>query len=76
MINKTEGVCKGQARIGNTRIPVWAIVLMINQHRAMSDITRKYPGITISQIGRCMSYYAQNKEEIDEILADKDSCWE
>ena len=70
MIQKTEGVCGGSARIRETRIAVWVIV--VHQRLNMNDLQtlEYYPSLSPDDIKAALDYYALNQTEIDQdILA-------
>lgn len=70
LIQKTPGVCGGQARIRNTRIPVWTLVSFHHQGASDEELLRNYPGLNQQDLEAAWSYYMQQKEEIDLIIAE------
>lgn len=68
-IRKTPGICNGAACIGRTQIPVWKLI----QFRALggsdADLLSDYPMLTKDDLKAARTYYAQNREEIDEAIA-------
>ncbi len=68
-IQKTPGVCGGNARIRETRIPVWTLVSFRQQGADDSELLRNYPGLTQQDLEAAWSYYAQHPEEIDQVIA-------
>lgn len=70
LIQKTLGVCGGNARIRNTRIPVWTLVSFHQQGASQEELLRNYPGLNQQDLEAAWSYYAQYPEEIDQIIAD------
>lgn len=71
-IRKTPGVCGGNARIRDTRIPVWSLVSFHQQGAPDDYLLRNYPGLTQEDLQAAWSYYDQHREEIDRIIADDD----
>jgi uncharacterized protein (DUF433 family) len=67
-IRKTPGVCGGEARIRNTRIPVWLLV----EYRAVglsdAQLLESYPALTQEDLDTAWAYYARNKDEIDDVI--------
>ena len=46
----TPGVCGGQARIRNTRIPVWTLVAYRQQGAPDEELLANYPGLTAEDL--------------------------
>jgi uncharacterized protein (DUF433 family) len=64
-IEKTPGVCGGDACIVNTRIPVW---LLVNAHRlgiSEAQILQNYPTITAADLGNAWAYAKAYPDEIE-----------
>ena len=55
----------GKAIIKGTRIPVAAIVIHYRSGMSIEEILEGYPNITPAQLFDVLSYYFDNKEEID-----------
>jgi len=64
-IRKTERVMGGAACIGNSRIPVWALVSLKKQGMNDGDLLRAYPSLQASDLEAAWSYYTVNSDEID-----------
>ncbi len=71
-IQKTPGVCGGDARIRNTRIPVWTLVSFRQQGADSDELLRNYPGLTQSDLDAAWAYYRDYSEEIDTAIANQD----
>ena len=71
-IQKTAGVCGGNARIRDTRIPVWSLVSFHQQGAPDDYLLRNYPGLTQEDLQAAWSYYNQHREEIDRVIADEE----
>ena len=70
LIKKTPGVCGGNARIRNTRIPVWTLVSFRQLGASNEELLRNYPGLNQQDLKAAWAYYEENPEEIDQILAE------
>lgn len=70
LIQKTPGVCGGNARIRNTRIPVWTLVSLREQGASEPELLRNYPGLNQQDLEAAWSYYTQHPEEIDAVIAE------
>jgi len=71
LIQKTSGVCGGNARIRDTRIPVWTLVSFRQQGASDEELLRNYPGLKQQDLEAAWSYYAQYPEEINQVIADE-----
>ncbi len=69
----TPGVCGGQARIRNTRIPVWTLVAYRQQGAPDEELLANYPGLTAADLSAAWDYYEQNREQIDQAIAQDES---
>ena len=69
-IQKTPGVCGGQARIRNTRIPVWTLVSFHQQGADSTELLRNYPSLIPADLDAAWAYYQENQNEIDQIIQD------
>jgi uncharacterized protein (DUF433 family) len=67
-IEKTPGVCGGDARIAGTRIPVWGLVnarrLGINEAQLLDD----YPHLSASDLVNAWAYADAYPDEIEEAI--------
>ena len=68
-IQSTPGVCGGNARIRNTRIPVWTIVSLQCQGADDIELLRNFPSLTLFDLAATRAYYASHQEEIDQTIA-------
>lgn len=68
-IQKTQGVCGGNARIRNTRIPVWTIVSLQQQGADDQELLENYPSLTAYDLLAVRIYYSNHSQEIDTLLA-------
>jgi uncharacterized protein (DUF433 family) len=67
-VEKTPGVCGGDARIRQTRITVWGLVE--RRHFGLSDaeILERLPGLIPADLNVAWEYYEQHREEIDQAI--------
>jgi uncharacterized protein (DUF433 family) len=65
-IEKSPDVCGGDARIANTRVPVWLLVAYRQDGLKDRDILKMYPDLTQEDLSSAWWYYAEHREEIDE----------
>jgi uncharacterized protein (DUF433 family) len=67
-IQSTPGVCGGNARIRNTRIPVWTLVSLHQQGAHEAELLRDYPVLDDRDLENAWRYYDRHREEIDRII--------
>ena len=67
-IEKDPAKYEGKAVIKGTRIPVASIVNHYRSGMSMEEILEGYPAITPAQLFDALSYYFDNKEDIDKEL--------
>ncbi|MFM7192590.1 MAG: DUF433 domain-containing protein [Microcystaceae cyanobacterium] len=67
-IEKTPGICGGQACIVNTRIPVWVLVEARRLGYSDADLLTSYPTITATDLANAWVYAAAHTDEIDLII--------
>ncbi len=69
-VQKTPGVCGGDACIRNTRIMVWLLVAMKQSGMSDEAILEGYPdSLTADDLIAAWEYYEQNRGEIDHLIA-------
>ncbi|GET42158.1 DUF433 domain-containing protein [Microseira wollei] len=68
-IQITPGVCGGNARIRNTRIPVWTLVSFRQQGADEAELLRNFPGLSREDLENAWSYYDRHRQEIDLAIA-------
>lgn len=73
-IQKTPGVCGGDACIGNTRIPVWSLVH--DRQLGMSDaqILEAFPGLNAADLVNAWAYAEAYREEIEAAIRDNEAA--
>src|SRR4051812_28121063 len=67
-IQKTPGVCGGEACIRTTRIPVWLLVLSRRRGRTDSGQLDDYPSLTALDLDACWDYYRDHPIEIEQAI--------
>ncbi|MFQ6094101.1 MAG: DUF433 domain-containing protein [bacterium] len=63
-----EGICGGEPKIVGSRITVALIADLHNKCTSVDDIVARYPHLNYAQIYDALSYYYENKEEIDRYI--------
>ena len=67
-VQKTPGVCGGDACIRNTRITVWGLVLSRRLEASDASILENIVGLTPDDLEAAGDYYRHNPAEIDEAI--------
>ena len=73
LIEKTPGVCGGDARIAGTRIPVWLLVAYRQDGASDADLLEAYPNLTESDLGNVWVYAENHPEELAAAIARNES---
>lgn len=73
-IDKTPGICGGDACIRQTRIPVWALVQLSQLGTDEASLLRTYPTLTAEDLVNAWSYYRSHTAEIEQQIADNESA--
>jgi uncharacterized protein (DUF433 family) len=68
-IERTPGVCGGDACIRRTRIPVWGLVAYRRQGVTDAALLEGFPGLTPADLAAAWEYNEKNQPEIDEAIA-------
>ena len=73
-IIKTPGICGGKAHINGHRIRVMDIVVW-HEMRSYSaeEIIAMFPGITLADVYAALTYYFDNRQEIETDFATNDA---
>jgi type III restriction enzyme len=71
LINKTQAVCGGNARIRNTRIPVWTLVSLHKMGESDSNLISNFPGLTQADLNEAWVYYQNNTQEIENAILEQ-----
>lgn len=64
-VQKAPDVRGGQARIRDTRIPVWLLVLNRQFGRSDADVLASYPSLTPADLDAAWDYYRENPLEVE-----------
>ena len=67
-IEKTPGVCGGDACIRTTRITVSGLVEWRKLGMSDAEIVRHVPGVTQADLDAAWEHYEHNREEIDRAI--------
>ena len=59
----------GVARIAGTRVTLDTIVGAFTRGATAEEITQQYPSLSLSDVYAIISYYLQNRDEVDKYLA-------
>ena len=73
-IEKTPGVCGGDARIIRTRITVWFLEELRRTGLSESEVLRRYPHLTATDLANAWAYVAANRAEIDTQIQDNEAA--
>ncbi len=67
-VQKTPGVLGGDARIGQTRIPVWLLVLARKRGQTDAQLLDAYPPLTAADLDAAWDYYREHPVEIEQAI--------
>lgn len=67
-IQKTPNVCGGKARVRNTRIAVWILVLNRKWGVPDADVLKDYPTLTQADLDAAWDFYQRNPVEIEQSI--------
>ena len=73
-IEKTEGVCGGNACIIRTRIPVWTLVSFKKLGMTDKALLQAYPSLRQQDLGNAWAFYKANKKSIDKDISDNNEA--
>jgi uncharacterized protein (DUF433 family) len=73
-IEKTPGICGGDARVANTRIPVWILVQARNLGNSEADLLQNYPTLRAGDLANAWDYAAAHTQEIDQAIRENDEA--
>jgi len=68
-IQKTPGVCGGNACVRDTRIPVWTLQRLRELGRSDSQLLEDFPTITAADLSAAWEYVRHNGPEIRDAIA-------
>ena len=67
-IEKTPGVCGGDARIANTRIPIWSLINYRRLGASDARILQDFPHLKAEDLVNAWAYADAHSEEIEEAI--------
>jgi uncharacterized protein (DUF433 family) len=73
-ITKQPGVRGGKACIDDTRIAVVGVVALLKQGLDDQQIVERYPSLNLAQVHAAISYYYENREDLQKDLAEDDDA--
>ena len=73
-ITKQPGVRGGKACIDDTRISVADVVVLVKQGLSDQQIVERYPSLNLAQVHAAISYYHENRDELEADLAEDDGA--
>ena len=73
-IEKTPGVCGGDARIASTRIPVWLLVGYRKDGVTDNRLLEMYPSLTLGDLSAAWWYYAEHYDEIEQSIREQEDA--
>jgi uncharacterized protein (DUF433 family) len=73
-VEKSPGVCGGDARIRKTRITVWGLVERRNLGLSDAEILENLPDLTPADLAVAWDYDAQHREEIDQAIRENEQA--
>ncbi|MEB3340575.1 DUF433 domain-containing protein [Okeania sp.] len=73
-IEKTPGVCGGDACIAGTRIPVWVLVNARRLGMSESELLQDYPTLRVTDIANAWVYAEANAEEIERAIQENEEA--
>lgn len=66
MIHETPGICGGFPCVGNTQIPVRAIVEAFRAYGSAEAVAEYFPQLARAQADAALAYYHDNPARVDE----------
>jgi len=72
-IEKTPGVCGGDACVRRTRITVWGLVAYRRLGVSEAELLKNFPGLTQADLDLAWEYARANPAEIDQAIAENDN---
>jgi uncharacterized protein (DUF433 family) len=70
-VEQVPGVCGGRPVISGTRFPVNSVVTYIlHMGKTPEELARDFPALNLAQIHDALSYYYDNRDEIDRYISE------
>jgi uncharacterized protein (DUF433 family) len=73
-IDKTPGICGGDARIINSRIPIWVLVQARTLGNSDAQILTNYPSITATDLSNAWRYADAHSDEIALAISENEAA--
>lgn len=73
-IDKTAGVCGGEARISRTRIPVWLLIRQQQLGITEQELLADYPTLRAEDLFNARNYYRAHKNEINNLIKENEEA--
>ena len=73
-IEKTKGVCGGEACIIRTRIPVWLLVRQRQIGITEAEILADYPTLRAEDLPNAWNYFRAHKSEIEKLIKENEEA--
>lgn len=73
-IEKTAGVCGGDACIAGTRVPVWVLEQARRLGASEGDLLADYPSLTEADLSTSWEYVRANRSEIESAIRDNEEA--
>lgn len=73
-IEKTPGVCGGDACISGTRIPVWVLVNARNINISEAQLLKDYPTLSATDLTNAWVYASIYSEEIETAIRENEEA--
>ena len=73
-IEKTVGVCGGEACVIRTRIPVWLLVRQSQLGLSDDDILDDYPSLRKEDLTNTWNYYRAHQTEIEQLIQENEEA--
>jgi uncharacterized protein (DUF433 family) len=73
-IETIPGICGGDARIANTRIPVWVIVQARHLGNTDPEILSNYPSLNATDLANAWTYAAAHAPEIAQAIQENEAA--
>jgi uncharacterized protein (DUF433 family) len=71
-IDKTPGVCGGEARVMRTRIPVWTLEQARRLGVSEASLLASYPTLAAEDLGNAWNYARLHAAEIERAIAENE----
>lgn len=72
-IERTPGVCGGEACVASTRIPVWVLVRARQLGGSEAEILEDYPRLSRDDLDAAWGYYALHRADIEQLIESNES---